>query len=898
MILVTFRYNKAEKTAIIIFRVFNPTMNIQFTPQINHQKIYNNRPAAYQSVSFKGLDSDTVELSGVEPNKKNKILDTLKNYLKPKSNEEILCDNLKELGFSDEWIKNTRRYINLDSIESKECLLSMTKDVPNIESEALRSQYVLNRIMASSVLNEQTGKYNLNKKAFDTFNNIYAQNPSLHNQDCLKLLAVVINKNNLDDNNLDFLNSYMDDDKSAALYLVSLAEQSVHTIYERDDDFKNLKILSKTSCDKGYLMFTFKNKEYPFDKNCDETISKMKEYTEKGISSRFLIPVMENNLGCDDTKRLCDFLDEAAQAPNKIEVDGEPATDMNLIDLFLRFGSGKNTLRTIDIFGKDSFKNMFSEGIDRLEDYIANVGNPELDMNELQPLVKLINPTGSDEYKTLEKQVSDLKQQLRGVSDESARQELIKKINETSKEKNLIVKNSIKDPVDKGNAAMIFVGLINEKKTGKEKYKYAHEIAPFLNPKTEEEKLAANDKFNDLIWKSLGTKCPDEIRDKFDFSKSKYLKKMMCQSEDFSNNFKSLVKVINKHKQKNVASALDMLPQNVKLKETFDEYRLNYKKWTRFDSNLKKEIVVNYDSDKMRQNAVSNLEAEFNDEFFTSMPEEQKNNILKTLAEGRYQLVEKSEADFVDDGFYNGTKTVNRFYKDDKPIEFKDLSNIYKLLDKEFCNNEYWDFDQSSDEIENSKGTFKDHIKTRHEEMKRIRQIKGTDSVTIQIQKADMNDIPHALFLGNDASCCTAIGSCNEWSAPNYIKNNMVQAIELKNGDNYVGNTMIYLAVIDDRLAIFLDNIELKPKYQYNDTIEKGIIDFAKMIGRDIGCPDIDVYAGPNRHKLNMKNFELVDKQFQLIGGTGNDKVYLDAFSDGISLHNSNFEGSLYKLKD
>lgn len=897
LILVTFRYNKAKKTAIIIFRVFNPTMNIQFTPQINQQKIYNNRPAAYQSVSFKGLDSDRLELSDVKPNKKNNFWDTLKNCLKLKSNEEIFEDNLRELGFSDEWIKNTRRYIDLDLIESKECLLSMTKDVPNIESEALRSQYVFNRMHASCVPDIKTGKYNFNKKAFDTFNNIYAKNPSLHNPNCLNLLCTVITKNNLYDNNLDFLNSYLDDDKNAALYLLSFAEQSMHTIYEKDDDFKNLKALSKMNCDKGYLIFSFKNKEYPFDEHIDETISRMKEHAEKGVSTRFLIPVLENNLNYEDTKSLCDFVDEVAQS-KQLVVDGEPVSDSDLIELFLSEGNGKNTLRTIDIFGKDNFKNMFSEGIDRLEDYIANVGNPELDMKELQPLIKLVNPTGSDEYKTLEKQVSDLKQQLRGVSDESARQELIKKINEFSKEKNSIIKNSIKDPVDRGNAAMIFVGLINDKKTGKEKYKYAHEIAPFLNPKTKEEKTQTNNKLNDLIWKSLEIDCPEEIRDKFDFSKSKYLKKLFCPNEDFSDNFGGLVKIIKKYKQKNVANALDMLPQNVALKETFDEFGLNYKKWTRFDPNLKLDIKVDYDNEKMQQNAITNLESEFNDEFFKSLPDKQKDKIRETLAEGRYQLVEKSEADFVDDGFYNGTKTVNRFYKDDKPIEFKDLSNIYKLLDKEFCNNEYWDFDQSSDEIENSKGTFKDHIKSRHEEMKRIRQAKGCDSSTITIQKADMNDISHALFLGNDACCCTAIGSFNDWSAPNYIKNKMVQAIELKDGDKYIGNTMIYFAAIDERPAIFLDNIELKPKYQYNDTIEQGIIDFAKMLGRAIGCQDIDIYAGPNRHKLNMKNFELVDKEFQFVGSTGEDSIYFDAISDEVKLDYSTLEGTIYKLKD
>lgn len=875
-------------------------MNIQFTPQINQQRTYNNRQSRYSPVSFGALEHDSVELSDVKSNKKLGFIQSLKNHFRAKrTNEEILCDNLKELGFSDESVKKIMESDDLvRKLDApKECVLSFTKDVPEIKSEELRAQYIIGRTKASCRFNALERKYFFHETSFDTFNNLYKSNESLHNSKALEHLAKVIYFNG-DPIDLKFLNKNLTNDPNAEFYL-SIFDSALKVF--KGEKFENLKTLAETKCDKNYLANSFLSNRYPFDENFDKTLAKMNEYREKGITSKFLIPALENDLGFADTKRLCDFVDEVAQNRNNLKCGDEPISDNEIIELFLSDGDEnvcENTLRVLDIFGKDNFINNFSEGADRIEDYVMNVGNPRLDIKEMQPLIKLIYPTGTDEYKTLDSQVKDLKQNFRGVSDESSRQELIKKINETSKAKNTIVNNSIKDPIDRGNAAMIFVGLINDKKTGKEKYQYAHEVAPYLNPKTEEEKAQSRNKLNDLIWKSHEIDCPEEIRDKFDFSKSKYIKKMFCPNEDFLDNFEDLVKVIKKYKRKNVANALDMLPQNIELKETFDEYGLNYKKWTRFDPNLKLEIKVDYDNEKMQQNAITNLESEFNDEYFTKLPEKQKNNILKTLESEDYHLVEKSEAEFVDDGFFNGEKKVNRFYNGNNPIEFKDLSNIYKLLDKEFSNNEYWQFDQSIDDVDNSKGTFKDHIKTRHDEMKRVRQTNGCDSSNVTIQKADMNDIQHSLFLGNDASCCTAIGSFNDWSAPNYIKNKMVQAIELKDGDKYIGNTMIYFAAIDERPAIFLDNIELKPKYQYNDTIEQGIIDFAKMLGRAIGCQDIDIYAGPNRHKLNMKNFELKEKEFQLIGSTGEDSVYFDAMSDEVKLDYSTLEGTIYKLKD
>ena len=181
--------------------------------------------------------------------------------------------------------------------------------------------------------------------------------------------------------------------------------------------------------------------------------------------------------------------------------------------------------------------------------------------------------------------------------------------------------------------------------------------------------------------------------------------------------------------------------------------------------------------------------------------------------------------------------------------------------------------------------------------MKRIRQQKSSESSNITIQKVDMDDISHSLFLGNDATCCTAIGSFNDWSAPNYIRNKMVQAIELKDGDESIGNTMMYLvATSPEKMGLLLDNIELKPKYQYNEKIEDGIVEFSKQFAKKLGKPDMDIYAGPNRHKLDMKNFEFTDEKFQIFGETDGQPVYLDFITQGMPIDYDTFEGGILKL--
>lgn len=863
-------------------------MNIQFIPPIYQNRQYSRTQPQYSTISFKSLDKDTVEFSSTSPKKAQSSF---------KTNKEIFIDNLKGLGFSD---KTVQAILSKDLYKemvktSEKCFLSMTKEVPNIESEKLRCQYITARAHVSCKYNEDNGKYYFNKKAFDTFNSVYSSHKFLQSLKGVELLDRLIDEHAASDRDLDFIKDNLDDNEHFILYLELMLDTSTFD-YVCQKQFKNLKILAQTGYDHDYLLNKFLNMQHPFNRDFDKTMSKMKDFQEQGITSKFLLPALEGNLNYEDTKRLCDFVDEIVQTRDQLQIAGDDASDLELINSFLP--AGGSTLRVIDIFGKDNLKKEFFEGTDRVQDYIE-IFWQDYDMNELQPLIKLINPTGSTEYKALEARVNALKKELRGISDEFDRQELIKEINKTSKAKNAIVNNSIKDPVEKVNATRIFIGLIDENVDGKEAYKDSDEIIPFLMPKADEEKSIKNAKFNDLVWMNLGINCPDEIKDKFDFTNSKYLSKLFCPNPGFKDNFKSLVEILGKYPKKTVAGALDMLYQNIELKKVFKNFGWDYETWTRFDPNLKLELAVDYDYEKMQQDAITNLEAEFNDVFYSSLSDERKNRIMQALEKGGYNLVEKAEAEYIDDGFFNGTKQVNKLYKGDKPIVFKDLSNIYKLLSMEFCNDKYWNLYNTALESADDGGTFIDHIKNRHEEMKRIRQTKNAGITTIQVQKADMYDIPHALFLGNDACCCTAVGSFNDWSAPNYIKNKMVQAIELKDGDNYVGNTMIFWTYVyaDKKPAIYLDNIELKPKYQYNDKIEQGIIDFAKILGEKVGCPDIDIYAGPNRNKLNMKNFEIVDASIQLVGMTGKDYIYVDAVSDKMKSHNNYLQGQFYKLK-
>ncbi len=176
--------------------------------------------------------------------------------------------------------------------------------------------------------------------------------------------------------------------------------------------------------------------------------------------------------------------------------------------------------------------------------------------------------------------------------------------------------------------------------------------------------------------------------------------------------------------------------------------------------------------------------------------------------------------------------------------------------------------------------------------------LKDGKKAKIKVQKADMNDIKHSLFLGNYASCCTAVGSgANQASAPNYVINKMISCIEVKLGKEDIGNTMCYIAEIDKKPALIIDNIELKTPYRENDEIRDAIIEYAKIMVGEIGNKDMPIYASTNKHAINMNQFLEEKKEFKIAGSNGEQETYFDF---DVNFHYINgkkiFKNYLYRL--
>ena len=404
-------------------------------------------------------------------------------------------------------------------------------------------------------------------------------------------------------------------------------------------------------------------------------------------------------------------------------------------------------------------------------------------------------------------------------------------------------------------------------------------IIKMIKPSSAENNAVWNEAVNKKIFQKLGIEYDETLSQKLDLINCKYISKMFISNEEFFENMRILVDVIKNNPELSVMEAIDRMPQNTETKRIFEELGFDYEKFTKADKNSFTSVTVKLSADEAKQASIHNLEEDLNDALFKLLPQKATEPIFKQLKDELGVEIVKSQKDnWEGDGFNAGTTEYYRLYKNGRPIAFEDMDKIITLIKREINKNDFWTRTQGDEELDNARKTMYTHlIKMRTQEVDNALNIKNGEVAEIEVRKTDMYDIKKALGLGNDAQCCTALGrNMNEWSAPTYIMNKCVGAIELSDKGSFVGNTMIYLAYVDGKPALILDNIELKTKYQNNDKIRDTFMEYAKKLCAEIGQPALPIYAGPNRHKLNMDIYPKAEHSMEIIGNSGEQEIYAD----------------------
>lgn len=545
---------------------------------------------------------------------------------------------------------------------------------------------------------------------------------------------------------------------------------------------------------------------------------------------------------------------------------------------------------------------------------------------KIKPEQKAQQKQNKEQIEKLKKEISVLKLRLKEApQDENARKVILEKnakIKELTNKIQKFYKNAnLKDIIENINKNQ---KLVSEYDNGKisdpnEIIKHIRTIASIhcyfeqedtlkyikmMSQKDVKSKKELTNFIHNKIFEKMDIEYTDTLAKYLDFSKSKYLSNLIQEDDDnFWDSFTWLCNALDDEYAKSAKEILDNVESNIGTKKIFKSLGIDYDKWTTVDQNSYVKVEVVTDLEKAKQSTIKNLEEDLNSDLWEKLPIEESEKIFTAIKNAGFEFKENTEAVYDAYGYETGTQIIKRLYKDNKPIEFEDTIEVITAIKSVMNKSNFWNY--SLDETEErtpqdvAKGTLLTHIlKMRAKEFENATTMIDNELITLEVHKTDMNNVPHALFLGNHAGCCTAIGSgCNSWSAPEYIINKCISSIEVMDGKNFVGNTMCFIAEIDGELSLVLDNIELNTKYQYNEKIRDAIIEYAKKLCNEIGRPDLKIYAGPNRHKVNLDKYELKEHKMH-IKGYSSSEVLIDSI-DAIKISPNRVPDkvNLYKIR-
>lgn len=411
-----------------------------------------------------------------------------------------------------------------------------------------------------------------------------------------------------------------------------------------------------------------------------------------------------------------------------------------------------------------------------------------------------------------------------------------------------------------------------------------------------------NEAIDSEVFKKMGVQYSPELSARLNLRDNKYLASLLNANSEFKHGFQDLVDDIRDNPDLSVKEIFDKLPQNQRTREIFERFGLDYDKWAEVDKDSYMRVEISTNAEKAKQAAIENLEADLNDAAFKLLPQEETAKIFNALKEMDITFREGKEVIYDANGYDNGHKIYSRLYYQDKPIEFSKMEKALSTIKKVINESDFWTKTHKDAQLNEARETIYNHImKLRDAEVANSAILKDNEVANLEVHKTDMNNVAHSLFLGNHASCCTAAGTgCNQFSAPTYIMNKCISAIEVMDGKDFVGNTMCYVAEVDGKLSLILDNIELNTKYQFNDKIRDTIFAYAEQLCKEIGRPDMAIYAGPYRHKLNMQHCKSQTHDFSIKGDTDSDRVYLDFKTSGDKIkENKEYKKiTLYTIKE
>lgn len=792
-----------------------------------------------------------------------------------------------------------KKHLNLYSIEKRartDELLQLTNFAPCNKKLFERISSLIpeksNNFLAIASILTPFNNLKLDSTVVDKYFELYSYNKELFSEKTPKDIAeYTINSFKIDTKNekLEFLPNVM------CFVKENLEDKNLNKILTLCKSFDNTEVDSKKlilfqKLSNNYIPFQFIEKAL---KSPLSTRDEFNDFFKKAVSltndHNDAINLTEIALEKELPIEYYEILyKKSIERKGVLEIYGEQVSEEDVKKLL--FNNPRNTSNTIEFLGENTFYYSFIDKYQKVEEYIKDFGNIK-QYPHYEAMLEIINPENSIRFKNAKTNIVKLK---KGFNDKTKTEqnEIIKELNKNNAIIRNLLNRSIKDPQKALDVAIIYKTLCqNETKN-------IGEIIQYFNPQNKEEKEKLQKILNIIILEKMEDIEDNKIKynriENIDFTQSKYLASLFNSSKEFNEGLRIIFKFIEKYPDKSFKEIADILPQNIITRELFEKNNIDYDKWVNFNPTSFINRTLFSDVENTRTNTIKNLQDNLNNCIWAYIPLNVINELDESLISKGYTLKDVSL----------NANPERKIYKiNGKPIEYTDLKPIINVIISEFINKDFWKKTQFDADTDNAKQEIKRRfLGDINNEIKKIDFIKHTKDKTLElkIQKANMNSIEKSLFLGNDAGgCCSSVGKTRDWTAPYYVINKMISCIEvLDSNDHSIGNTMCYIAKIDNKLSLILDNIELKSEYEYNETIRDSIFEYAERLCEEIGNPDMPIYVAGNNNKVHLDKYPRYKKEFYIIGSTGDTEIYLDFNQDRHKVDpKEKHESYLYKIR-
>ena len=141
------------------------------------------------------------------------------------------------------------------------------------------------------------------------------------------------------------------------------------------------------------------------------------------------------------------------------------------------------------------------------------------------------------------------------------------------------------------------------------------------------------------------------------------------------------------------------------------------------------------------------------------------------------------------------------------------------------------------------------------------------------------------LFMGNRTSCCTAIiDGGNGKATPIYLSNTAFNVVQMtdENG-NIVAMSRIFVANVDEKPSVIIENIEVNNAFLKNRTPEElhklrdnmfGYI--SNLTNAVSNGKEMNIYFSKNYTHVPLEEYEVIQKQVDFVGDISSESVYLN----------------------